>query len=961
MASGGPIWLVECSWHGNIRVNPEAVGILSRLPPPLRVVSIFGPRQSGKSYLLDVLAGSTGFAASKGDSPDDLRINMWTLPDTEDPGHTLVLLDTEGFEQDLGIEAAAFTCPIFTLSLLLSSVFLYNTRGPVSTDALDQLLHVTMLANQVSLPAISWAGESLLPEFVWCVRDYDLDVAMGDVELMPEDFLDSVFNDAKGLQSPAGVVCELFARERMEIFDFCHPQSGAETLEGVPLSELEPRFTRQAKALKKSICRSDPKVLQDCRALSGEDLGDILNQFVDSLSRGSLIQLDGVIGESSRAEDAQDLDLPRDCEVPTTEALPRYAEVPREVQGPVVEREMPLREAPARPYGESSATGTADRITVGRHFVDMDRPVCLIENTSAGELQVNQESLDILRSIRQPVVVVSIVGLYRTGKSYLMNRLAGKQTGFSLGSTVQSETKGIWMWCVPHPHKDDQTLVLLDTEGLGDVEKGDQKNDTWIFSLAVLLSSTLVYNSMGTINNEAVMSLHYVTELTEHIKVKSTREGMEETSSDYVRFFPTFVWAVRDFTLELEIDGKTATADQYLENSLKLKNGSSKAVALSNDARECIRNYFPERKCFVFDQPGSKEKLKLLDRLADSELDPQFVKQTSDFCGYVFGCSKEKTVKGGITVTGSLLGNLAVTYVDAIRSGNVPCLENAVEVLSQIENSTAIEESFALYRRLLGERVELHTETREELSSAHEGCLKEALQLFMNRSFKDEDQKYQEALMERVRKAYEDKCAENEEMSRNHCIALLLQLADDMEPEESYMKPGGYQRFKAHLDKLVELYKSALGKGVKAEEALEDYLSEKNQLEKMILTADRNLSEQQRHLEEQRAQTERAKQRAAAAREQQEALERRMNDVERARRENERQLMEKMERDRRALLAENQQVMDQRLREQRALLEEGYNSRAERWDGEIRQLREELASQRRNRGGGGGGGGCVIS
>ena len=44
-------------------------------------------------------------------------------------------------------------------------------------------------------------------------------------------------------------------------------------------------------------------------------------------------------------------------------------------------------------------------------------------------------------------------------------------SGFPLGSTVQSETKGIWMWCVPHPHKNDQTLVLLDTEGLGDVAK----------------------------------------------------------------------------------------------------------------------------------------------------------------------------------------------------------------------------------------------------------------------------------------------------------------------------------------------------------------------------------------------------------------------------------------------------------------------------------------------------------
>ncbi|XP_035275266.1 guanylate-binding protein 1-like [Anguilla anguilla] len=540
----------------------------------------------------------------------------------------------------------------------------------------------------------------------------------------------------------------------------------------------------------------------------------------------------------------------------------------------------------------------------------MDRPVCLIENTSAGELQVNQESLDILRSIRQPVVVVSIVGLYRTGKSYLMNRLAGKTTGFPLGSTVQSETKGIWMWCVPHPHRDDQTLVLLDTEGLGDVEKGDQNNDTWIFSLAVLLSSTLVYNSMGTINNETVMSLHYVTELTEHIKVKSTEEETEETSSDYVRFFPTFIWAVRDFTLELEINGEAVTADEYLENSLKPKNGSSRAVALSNDARECIRNYFPERKCFVFDQPGSKEKLKLLDQLADSELDPQFMKQTSDFCSYIFSCSKVKTVKSGITATGSLLGNLAVTYVDAIRSGNVPCLENAVAALSQIENSVAVEESFALYRQLLGERVKLHTKTQKELSSAHDGCLKEALQLFMKRSFKDEDQKYQAALMERVKNAYEEKCAENEEMSRNHCAALLLQLEQgmDMDPVEAYMKPGGYQGFKGQLNKLVKLYRRKPAKGVKAEEALANYLSEKNRLGKIILTTDEKMSEQQKHLKEQRAQLEEEKQRAAAAREQQMALVIRTNDIERARQENERQLMERMERDREELLKQNREL-----------------------------------------------------
>ncbi|MBN3299714.1 GBP1 protein, partial [Amia calva] len=101
----------------------------------------------------------------------------------------------------------------------------------------------------------------------------------------------------------------------------------------------------------------------------------------------------------------------------------------------------------------------------------MKKPICLIANTVDNILQCNPEALEILRSISQPVVVVAVVGRYRTGKSFLMNQLAGHKSGFSLGSTIQSETKGIWMWCVPHPIKPNETLVLLDTEGLGDVEK----------------------------------------------------------------------------------------------------------------------------------------------------------------------------------------------------------------------------------------------------------------------------------------------------------------------------------------------------------------------------------------------------------------------------------------------------------------------------------------------------------
>lgn len=58
----------------------------------------------------------------------------------------------------------------------------------------------------------------------------------------------------------------------------------------------------------------------------------------------------------------------------------------------------------------------------------MEAPICLVENENE-ELRVNPKAINILERITQPVVVVAIVGLYRTGKSYLMNRLAGQNHG----------------------------------------------------------------------------------------------------------------------------------------------------------------------------------------------------------------------------------------------------------------------------------------------------------------------------------------------------------------------------------------------------------------------------------------------------------------------------------------------------------------------------------------------------
>ncbi|NWW51483.1 GBP4 protein, partial [Pedionomus torquatus] len=105
--------------------------------------------------------------------------------------------------------------------------------------------------------------------------------------------------------------------------------------------------------------------------------------------------------------------------------------------------------------------------------------------------------------------------------------------------------------------------------------QGDTRNDTWIFVLTALLSSSLIYNSRGTIDQQALDQLHYVMKLAEQVTLKAAPGQTEDEgeSGKVAPFFPAFVWAVRDFTLQLEVDGKEISEDEYLESALKVKAG----------------------------------------------------------------------------------------------------------------------------------------------------------------------------------------------------------------------------------------------------------------------------------------------------------------------------------------------------------------------------------------------------
>uniref|UniRef100_A0A6I8NX36 Guanylate binding protein 2 n=1 Tax=Ornithorhynchus anatinus TaxID=9258 RepID=A0A6I8NX36_ORNAN len=579
----------------------------------------------------------------------------------------------------------------------------------------------------------------------------------------------------------------------------------------------------------------------------------------------------------------------------------------------------------------------------------MPAPLCLIENSINGQLTVNQKALAILSDISQSVVVVTIVGLYRTGKSYLMNKLAGQKKGFSLGSTVQSHTKGIWMWCVPHPTEKNLTLVLLDTEGLGDVEKEDPKNDSWIFALAVLLSSMFVYNSMGTINQPAMDQLHYVSELTEHIRSKTvpSLDGVDD-SAGFVSFFPDFVWTVRDFNLELKLDGHPITEEEYLENALKLKRGTDEKTKLFNLPRTCIRQFFPTKKCFVFAPPATWKELPKLEDLQENELQPEFVEQTGRFCSYIFQNAKVKTIQGGIVINGPRLESLVVTYVETISSGTVPCMENAVSALAEIENSAAVQKALDCYEKLMSP-VKFSTNTLQELLDLHTASEGKAIEVFMQHSFKDEDQKYQRELRNHLLAKWDDFFKQNEKESTKRCMTLLQNIfkpLDEAMKNGTFSRPGGYHHFLQKKQKLKEKYEQESKKEPWAEETLVKYLQSMEDKAETILQVDQSLSEKEKMIEVEKAKSESAMQAAKQLQEMQEKSQQLLEQTEKSHQEHVKQLIKKMEEEKQHMLAEQEKALNLKLKEHTQIIREGLQNEAKQLENQILSLQKQIHTPR---------------
>ncbi len=128
-----------------------------------------------------------------------------------------------------------------------------------------------------------------------------------------------------------------------------------------------------------------------------------------------------------------------------------------------------------------------------------------------------------MKDIKGPIAVITMAGLFRTGKSFFLNRVLLKQkSGFGVGSTIKACTRGIWIYSgvIKGSYKGQELSVLVaDTEGLSSTE-ADENHDVGIFTFALLTSSHLIYNSKSTIDAGAIKQLYMTTKTAGELKGK---------------------------------------------------------------------------------------------------------------------------------------------------------------------------------------------------------------------------------------------------------------------------------------------------------------------------------------------------------------------------------------------------------------------------------------------------------
>ncbi len=331
-----------------------------------------------------------------------------------------------------------------------------------------------------------------------------------------------------------------------------------------------------------------------------------------------------------------------------------------------------------------------------------DRPIKLVDIKDDGLFEITSEGISFLSSLKnQSIAVLSVTGPYRSGKSFLANLIMNNMAGFKVGATINACTKGLWVWGRPIPISKNRKLIVLDSEGLGSVEKDRTGNiDMKIFTLSVLLSSCLIYNTKHAISEDKIEELSNAANLSKRINI--SKDKKKNMQLDFGDFFPDLIWVLRDFSL----DRGKLSPKEYLEQCLQrvdvrtIEGGEAKNVC-----RDIITRNFKHRDCYTLVVPTTDEvKLRNLDNEPQSSLRKEFLDQVNRMILSIKDNIKPKKINN-IELDGEALFGLLQIYVESINNEENPVILSALENVLLAKAKNISENAYDIFKEQINEKL----------------------------------------------------------------------------------------------------------------------------------------------------------------------------------------------------------------------------------------------------------------
>eukprot|EP01116_Phalansterium_solitarium_P002978 TRINITY_DN1336_c0_g1_i2.p1 TRINITY_DN1336_c0_g1~~TRINITY_DN1336_c0_g1_i2.p1 ORF type:complete len:546 (-),score=208.97 TRINITY_DN1336_c0_g1_i2:375-2012(-) len=355
-----------------------------------------------------------------------------------------------------------------------------------------------------------------------------------------------------------------------------------------------------------------------------------------------------------------------------------------------------------------------------------DHPMHLCKPDDNHErLEVVPDTLRLLSQIKQPIVLVTVVGTQRGGKSTLLNLLHSRRTqGFGLGHYLDAQTTGLWIWARRHPHDPELVVLCMDTEGL-DTPHVPQWYNWCLSALSILVSSYFIYQTKGSIDANAIDRLGVILKVAEQL-----RGGQQQQASGGSSDRPHFLWLIRDQQLQMKKAPRAEMAD-------KLDSAALKALE---------RCFAEPADCMPLPRPVDRdEQLKDVESMEWEELRSEFREKYAVLEDKIFTSVSEPRRLAGRTIDGSTIAGLLDTYCASIASKDgglatqLSQLPTQRQMVVRLAGERAVQQAVAAYRATLHEALPTLPVDQAQLAAAHLQAHTEALGVFRREAMLDSE------------------------------------------------------------------------------------------------------------------------------------------------------------------------------------------------------------------------------